>query len=196
METLQVKSKLDFVKRYKLGEFGNASPTWNSVKDFLEYYALEFPPDDQLFHLRNASPGGRTLYNVTYQQIIRTTLVGEYYVSAMAPTDKTLIQGEVRRSTQGLELRYTKVRRPMRDALNQEQDTVFGLRANTMLAFYMDAVSYDWLQFLLDNYVDHIVEFSVYSVNWGTIPNRNTVFWEVRPDRNFGWCKSKFTEVY
>lgn len=195
----RILSKRDFADRYRKGEFGNASPTWDSVQEFIDHYEIEWPRDDELFHLRNKSPGAKTYYNVTYSDIRALRLdedLSGYYVSAMAPTNKTLIQGEVKLSPRHVELRYTKVKKPMREALAESERTIFGLTALQTLKLYLDANSYEWLFYLLDFYPDHIVEFSTYSTNWGTVPSYNTVFWEIRPDRGFGSNTSQFTEIY
>lgn len=195
----RICSKRDFVTRYRRGEFGNGSPTWETVKEFIDYYDLDWPREDELFHLRNREPGAKTYYNVTYSEIRALSLEDElvgYYVSAMAPTDKTLIQGEIKLSPRHVELRYTRVKKPMREALAENEETIFGLSAYAILRMYLDANSYEWLFHLLDFYPDHIVEFSTYSTNWGTLPSYNTVFWEVRPDRGFGSNTSEFTEIY
>lgn len=194
-----ISSKRDFVTRYRRGEFGNASPTWNTLEEFFDYHALEWPREGDLFHLRSKEPGGPTHYNLCWDSIVRLSEdrdLSGYYVSAMAPTHKTLIQGEVKLSPSHLELRYTKVKKPMREALAESEETIFGLSAYQTLRMYLDANSYEWLFCLLDRYDGHIVEFSSYSTVWGTLPGFNTVFWEVRPDRGFGSNLSQFTEIY
>tara|TARA_Y100000361_G_scaffold36089_1_gene30612 strand:- start:54447 stop:55037 length:591 start_codon:yes stop_codon:yes gene_type:complete len=191
-----VLNKRDFVKRYKKGEFGNAAPTWSSVTAFKKAYALEWPTKDQLFHLRSKEPGGPTYYNLTFKKLLSKKNTENYYVSAMAPTAKTIIQGEIRQSIKHLELRYTTVKKPMRDAFKVEDKTIFGLQVNYVVSSCLDANSQDWLFVLLDRYPNHIIEFSTYSTQWGTVPGYNTVFWEVRPDRGIGSELSKYKEIY
>jgi hypothetical protein len=98
----------------------------------------------------------------------------------MAPTEETIFQGEVMWGLWGLELTYTTVALPMRDALLKETKLARGIIATFLLKHFLCPNSYEWLQVLLDYYPDHVVEFSTYSVNWGTLPGYNTVFWEVR----------------
>ena len=102
------------------------------------------------------------------------------YISAMAPTEKQVLQGEVPRGLWGLDLLYTTVARPMREALQVASRSVGGIIAVSLLQQYLCPNSYDWLMHLLDSYPGHVVEFSTYSVEWGTVPGYNTVFWEVR----------------
>lgn len=177
-----VLSKRDFVERYSRGEFGNASPTWDTLNDFLAsgYYGL--------VHIRNRVAGGPTWYNVRSDDVeyqwgeALHNGVSEHslYISAMAPTAKTLIQGEVMQTENGLYFYHTWVRKPMRDALRESSYEATGLTACLLLQTNMNPKSYDWLMELLRRYPEHVVEVSVYDVCWGTLPGFNTCFWEVR----------------
>jgi len=178
-----VTTKLDFVRRYNLGEFGNAGPTWESVSVFLDDFKFEFPPSKSLFHLRNKIIGGDTHYNQTFESIrlrYSEESLETFYVSEMAPTKDTLIQGEVALSSKGLLVTYSSIALPMRDALAKQSNYVHGIFARCLLDTYLCPNSQDWLRELLDRYPDHVIEFSTYSSYWGTLPNFNTVFWEVR----------------
>jgi len=187
-ETLEVNyppvlTKKDFVVRYKNGEFGNASPSWNTLQEYKDSGYC-----DGLIHIRNRIAGGHTWYDThpsLVSKVWRTALEAGYsesdlYISAMAPTEKTIFQGEVQQSPVGLQLYYTTVAKPMRDALKTEAEQIAGLRAVGLLRYYLCPKSYDWINTLLDRYPGHVVEFSTYGVEWGTLPGFNTVFWEVR----------------
>ncbi len=176
-----VLTKSDFVRRYQLGEFGNAGPTWNTFK---EYRDSKY---NGLVHFRNRVAGGQTWYNVsrlqapyTYSELQSQGLENQIYFSAMAPTEKTLIQGEVKRTELGLYLKYSKLPLTMREALIKEEQTALRLTANLILKTYLCNNSYEWLNHLLDSYSNHVIEFSTYSCNWGTVPRFNTVWWECR----------------
>jgi hypothetical protein len=141
----------------------------------------------RLFHVRNRIAGGQTWYNIHGRNLVGVwnsacDLVGEknLYISAMAPTEQTLFQGEVQRSERYVDLQYATLAKPMRDALRERGKSVGGIIAVSLLRYYLCPQSYDWLQYLFDAYPDHIVEFSTYSVEWGTVPGHNTVFWEIR----------------
>ena len=174
-----VNIKKDFVKRFMLGEFGNRGPMWDTIE---EWDASGY---EGLLHIRNRTAGGPTYYDVP-SFIIRDRYKSagaspeEFYLAAMAPTDKTLLQGEVQRTHRGLEFYGTCVKKPMRAALAECSFGITGIMSVSMLRSYLCVDSYEWLHYLLDVYQDHVVEFSTYSVNWGTTPNFNTVFWEVR----------------
>ena len=174
-----VLTKQDFVRRYAQGEFGNRSPTWESVEEFLPY-----GDPSKLYHLRNRVAGGPTYYNLSPLELKRLYYAGcyegDWYVSEMAPTEDTIIQGEVRRSTSYLDFYCSTVVAPMREALERGGQSLHGMKAVGNLKAYMDHNSYDWLWYLLDTYEDHVIELSVYNRFWGTVPRRNTVIWEVR----------------
>jgi hypothetical protein len=184
-----VLTKKGFVTRYSTGEFGNASPTWNTPDLLLDWGAIKLgeSSDDTtlgLFHLRNRQTAGQTYYNIGWADCVGRWFSQanrkEWYASQMAPTERTILQGEVQQGTNGLELFYTTVAKPMRDALRERSEQVYGITAVSLLRRYLCPNSYEWLQVLLDRYPFHVVEFSSYSCNWGTIPGYNTVFWEIR----------------
>ena len=174
-----VLTKGDFVRRYVLGEFGNASPTYQNVVA-LNNQGSGF----RKYHLRNRIAGGETYYDLDFFQAIskwsEVREPGQWYVSEMAPTEKTILQGEVMRIETGLYLLFSHVAKPMRDALRESSQSLRGLAAVMLLRGHLCANSLEWLGVLLDRYPDHVIEFSAYSANWGTLPHYNTVFWEVR----------------
>jgi len=177
-----VRTKYDFVRRYRQGEFGNASPTWDTIEEF------EAGAYVGLVHLRNRVAGGRTYYDVhscdvstRYATALREGVKpDDIYFSAMAPTDLTVFQGEVREDRDHLSLTYSLLAKTMREALSLDCRYATLTEALVLLRHFMCPNSFDWLRHLLDTYDGHTVEFSVYSRDWGTVPRFNTVFWEVR----------------
>lgn len=174
-----ILSKQQFVREYQKGTFGNRAPTWQSLFEFL---ASDY---NGLVHIRNRVAGGPTWYDVKAEDVenVCKTLqldLNSYYFSGMAPTEKTLIQGEVMQSDKGLYFYYSRIKKPMRDSLKEGGKEAFGLVARSLLFCAMDPVSWDWLNVLLERYTNHVIEVSVYDCWWGTIPNRNCIVWEVR----------------
>lgn len=178
-----VRSKREMVPLYTRGCFGNHSPTWLDP-----YLFQQEAPRGSLYHLRNgAVAGGVTYYKQRQEEAFcrwtKQPRLEDWYCSMQVPyavEQSLLLQGEVFRDTFGLRLFYSTVKKPMRDALVEYSRDVSGIMARLLIAEAMDPSSYDDLQTLLDEYDGHIVEFSSYSVCWGTVPNRNTIFWEVR----------------
>jgi len=174
-----VLTKQDFVQRYIAGEFGNRPRTWLYLNKFMS------SGYQNLVHVRNMVIGGKTVYNVypidvpLIWQSIKT--VGIPYISEMGlPDEHRIFQGEVMRGIWGLELTYTTVAKPMRDALRESTKTGKGIIANSLLSYFLCPNSHDWLMILLDRYTNHVVEFTSYDTCWGEISGFNTLFWEVR----------------
>lgn len=180
-----VLTKADFVKRYSLGEFGNHSPTWNSIVEWGEDRCLG--DDDGLYHVRNRVAGAETWYNVpscdlldVWEAACDKYAEANLYISAMCPTHITTLQGYLIDTVGGLHLAYSTVKKPMRDSLLEGQRTAWGPTANLLLRTYMNQRSYDWLQWLLSAYKEHVIEFTCLSRCWGTEPGHNALVWEVR----------------
>lgn len=179
MDYLPVLTKRDFVRRFQRGEFGNRNLVWDTLDEYLEsgYKGL--------IHFRNRIAGGPTIYNVPRERALDLWKEqrgnGDWYFAAMAPHNKNLIQGEVQRTHVGLELWYSTERGlPMRDALGSSGQRAYGIIGVSLLKSLMCPNSYEWLNVLLDRYDGHVVEFSTFSCEWGTIEGFNSVFWEVR----------------
>lgn len=182
-----VRTKKDFVARYMAGEFGNASPSWPNFK---AYWADRHKPKSGkgLIHFRNRLPGGKTYYNIDpaigacrlAHDLTEEGTIADYYISEMAPSEKTLIQGEIEGGFADLYLTYNQQKLAMRDGFDIERKIAVGIKAKLLLQHYMDPNSWEWLNHLRLHYVDHVIEFSTYAVEWGTLPHYNTVFWEVR----------------
>jgi hypothetical protein len=183
-----VSSKANFVSRYRAGEFGNASPTWETFDDWLKDFGTRMHLLDR-FHIRNRVAGGPTYYDlvatqmvVKYQTLTRDLGIAPstLYFSQMAPTHLTLFQGELQRTHRGLELFYSCQRKTMREALALDGKQVYGSVASRLLEHFLPPVDLEWLYGLLDRYPDHVVEFSTYEVYFGTVEGYKTVYWECR----------------
>lgn len=181
-----VKSKQDFVRRYLLREFGNCSPSWGTLEQWLTN--LYNRPTNDRFHIRKRIPWVLGDYtDQTPVMLIRNwrDLAHEYgeqnlYISTMAPEEKKIFQGEVALGPWGYYLYYNTYALPMRQGMALITYSAQGLRAKLLLDHYLCPNSREWLDYLLESYPNHVVEFSTYSVEWGTLPGYNTLFWEVR----------------
>jgi hypothetical protein len=178
-----VLTKQNFVRRYAAGEFGNNCGVWNNISDWL--LDLDRPQWD-LWHIRNRLPNRWSKYNVPTDKLVWEWFKAcshghDCYVSPMGPPDKErLLQGEVSFGPWGYRLLYSTVPAPMRDALAKKSMEVTGVAALWILKRYLCLNSFEWLEYLLHTYEDHVVEFTVYRKPWGSLPGYNTIFWEVR----------------
>jgi hypothetical protein len=175
-----VNSKKNFVKRYQKGEFGNKSPTWENLTELKE---SNFKG---LVHARNRHIGGDTHYSIPSNSVLEYMEAynlnpSDYYFSGMAPHNKHgLIQGEVTITHLGTYLRYASAKLPMREAFKGKVSEVVRIAANHILKKNLNERSFAWLCCLLEDYPNHVIEFSSFDIEWGDIPGYNTVFWEVR----------------
>lgn len=180
-----VLSKTDFVRRFQSSEFGNRTRTWDTLDEFTAWVATHDPHERERYHLRNRVAGGKTYYNLYWSECFAAWSDMEnpssWYVAEMVDHSRQTIQGEVYYSDTGLTLYYTDAKKPMRTALAEKAEQVSGIIARTLLRRYLCPNSYDWLQELFARYPDHVVEFSSFERRGiGTLPQYNTIFWEVR----------------
>lgn len=174
-----VLTKRDGVARYKAGEFGNASPTYNNRWELNNQGSCA-----RKYHLRNKVTGGETFYNLDFFECFHLWAKApdpdQWYCSEMAPHDQGTIQGEVMQGPEGIELFYATAKIPMRDALRLEGQRVQGMLALGLLKTYLCPRSYDWMMVLLERYPSHVIEFTSFTCEWGTLAGYNTIIWEIR----------------
>lgn len=97
-----------------------------------------------------------------------------------APDQYMLTQGEFMHGTDGYCLYTSEEPLPMRKALANSGRQYYRLQALGRLKAFCNPTSYDMILDLLDQYPDHVIEFSAYSRNVGLMPHHNTLIWEIR----------------
>ena len=178
-----VNSKHDFYKRFKNGEFGNASPHWDTYE---EYLASGY---SDLIAIRTRTPGGRCDYFILKNEV--ASRINDFkkdgynsndlHFSAQCPERDKLLQGEISLTVRGLYLfGSTNSELAMRQALKEDAFDLWGLTAHLFVKNRMCPNSWDWLQQLFALYPGHTVEFTTLKYCWGDTPGFNTLFWEVR----------------
>lgn len=179
-----VNSKHDYYTRYIAGEFGNRLQLWGTYGEW-ESSGFSGP-----IGIRNRKPDSpfcrydiphRLVKTVVDEFISKGCPPGDMTFNEAAPDQDLLIQGEFCINYDGVfELIYSRVKRQMRIALKEKSEYAHGNHAKTILKHFVDINSYEWMEWLLDAYPGHTVEFSTYCRNLGSIPHRNTLIWEVR----------------
>jgi len=180
---MQILDKTDSIARWQKGEFGNLLLTWGSLN---EYYTSGYT-GDVVLRYKGTGGGGWCAYGVKKEDVPTTVekwvLEGaephRIYLNESQSDEGLVLQGEVMRSTQYFSLRYSTLKKKMRDALAQDQKHVDGLQAVLILRSTMDDASWDKLNDLFDQYPDSVIEFSVWDHPIGDL-GWNTVIWEVR----------------
>lgn len=177
-----VSNKQMFYRRFLTGEFGNRVQQWATLG---EWKKSQFKGP---IGIRTKIRGGR--FDPFVQPADVESRVKEFHrqgyndlnFSEMLDHSKQLINAEVCRSHRGLEILYSTVRKPMRDALQEQSIFEHGLQAALVLRKYLTPVDREWVEHLLDTYVDHVVEFTSMRIPCGVDAWRGsrTVIWEVR----------------
>lgn len=173
-----VLNKTIFYRRWMTGEFGNRPQSWSSLEDLMN---SKYSGNVVIRHINPAS--GLTKYGIEkskVQEYISNSKrpVAEFRFNEPLDDSKLMIQGEIMRDFKGINLTYSREKIPMRKAMENPLH-VFGLSATIILKTFLDQGSYEWIEYLLDNYQDHVIEFTTMSYRLGT-ENLNTIIWEVR----------------
>lgn len=178
----EIRSKAEYYELFERGVLGNRTQTWPSLKhliwsNFRGNVTVRYKGVDSRFHQPNCTvPQAVAFCNSAIQQGAKW----ENFTFAEAPPDRVRIfQGEVMRSDRYLNLYYSTLALPMREALRREGQEVQGLRAVLLLRSNLDPADYDWLWELFDTYPDAVIELSTFLWSTGTL-RRRTIFWEVR----------------
>ena len=176
-----VRSKRDFVDRFIKGEFGNRTANWATLEEFVDSRFTG------LVHVRNRLAGRETWYNIPTEFVKSVWEVASkkygsenLYISQMGVESDKIFQGEVQRAPWGYYLYYSVLALPMREALAKWNRHATGLVAQVLLKKFLCQRSREWLEYLFDEYPEHVVEFSSYWHEVGIVPGFNTMFWEVR----------------
>lgn len=178
-----VRNKKEMYDLYFAGEFGNKLATWESLAECLaanydgpvtiryrvegsKFCRFDIPKPEVQAQVEAWVKDGARVDLMTFNETIDTS--------------KIVFQGEVQRDIFHYSLRYSLAQTHMRPALADAPLHAFGLRAVSILRYYLDPSSYADLEVLFDKYPDSVVEMTTVRGNIGSIASRNTVFWEVR----------------
>lgn len=178
-----VPTKTDMYELYQKGCFGNKLRTWS-----LEEYLNNDFTGTVVLRYAGTGGGGKAAYHLSRNEV--PNVVAEWEseglsrsrikVNESAPDSLLTVQGEVMRSEEGLSLRYSRMKAPMRKALAEQPEHARGLSAVLLLRHTLNPSSFEDIMELLDLYDGAVVEFSAFSVNLGDCRGRNALVWEVR----------------
>jgi hypothetical protein len=167
------------------GRLGNTSPGFDTLPEILKY--LEEHPGKLCAIRTRRGPRGPFLPYLDAAAVTaetkQLTATGfrpdELQYSVMMPDHKCLMQGFAVRSDEYITLDATLTpHKNMREAQPLFKK-YSGITAVLLIKERMDPESWEWFNTLLDDFPDHVVEFSIYSTGVGTL-GLNTIFWEVR----------------
>lgn len=177
--TKPVLTKADFYRRFYAGEFGNHGPMWLDIESW------ERDGEQSPVMIRTRISSGINYTRVPREEVrglFKSALHHMPTINLQCPEHEKTLTGEVYLSHRGLE--FTGSDRVDTDQRRSTKlpDTIrlHGLQAVIVIRNRMCGSSWEWLNHLLREYPDHIVEFTTFRLNWGVIPGMNTIFWEVR----------------
>jgi hypothetical protein len=181
-----IASKNEFMPLWNAGRLGNKPRTWPDLASALEsdYRGC--------FSCRDGRADSRlTRYGVPYAKLIDVVAEMEsqgarwVHFNESAPDERLLIQGEYQdgmimpaENPRNKYLMWSTEQTQMK-RVKQWHHTE-GSASVAILRSYLNDNSWDDLQVLLEQYPNHIIEFSAYECFVGNLPGRNTLIWEVR----------------
>jgi hypothetical protein len=185
-----VENKRVFYELYETGAFGNRALAWNNYDEFTK----RSWPGMVCIRAKKGISRRMVRYNIKPEEV--EDVLREFEESGFSrndlafnqsmPDSDLIIQGEVLMGLEGFNLTYTTVKKPMNLSLKEESIYTTGINAKLILQDALWHTSFLDLEELLQIYTNVgsepscVVEFSAYRVAVGNLPNRNTVFWEVR----------------
>jgi len=103
------------------------------------------------------------------------------FVNETMPDTALLIQGEFSQHIEHIDLQYSRIKGiPNQQAMSATpSEHARGIKARCILQHFLDPVSYDHVDLLMDCYPQAVIEFSTFRVSVGDL-GWNTIFWEVR----------------
>lgn len=181
---MEIRTKLDMYARLLSGAFGPYQRTYSI--DAALSWTIGYMPDETLFAVRYKLPDSpfmrydipaREVFDVVCDFIEAGAKEEHINITPMMPDERIILQGEIRRSHFGYDLRISFEKRPMRIAL-QNAVHLYSPVALLSIKHHFTPSSYDNLQALLEAYPDSVVEFSLYTHH--VERGKNMMIWEVR----------------
>lgn len=178
-----ILDKSEYYRRRDAGLLGNAGLNFASMEEAMTHSGLV------AIRCKTGQGGARFDANIHPWDLLRVvnSWLDEGYkpwdlqFSAMMPDDQLILRGCVCRGIGGLSLDYSNNpgidwRKAMKTPKHAE-----GLTALLLIQNALCPSSYDDLMTFLDDYPDHVIEFTAYPMDVGDLrAKRNTVFWEIR----------------
>lgn len=178
-----ITTKDEFLRLSEAGQLGNRMPSWPTVA------AAQADGYFGPVMIRDKTPNSPHMTPNVEQDdvpavIARLAAAGanpdRLYLTWMSPEVGRLLNAEVWDGPGGPHLHYSPAQLNVRAALDTDGRHASGAAARAILRSCLCPNSWDDLWTLFDLYPDHAIELTAYERPIGSIPNRNTVIWEVR----------------
>lgn len=180
---VQIQNKSEFYRLWTAGVLGNATRIWHGpscVTRAIDSGAIAVG-------FREIGKAGGGHFEIVPRELINETAhkwclryCVDFTLSEAAPDHLATLQGEVCQTVTGWEAHLgLATGQRMREA-SKTWKRFTGVSVVIILNQFMDPSSRDSIDELFSLYPDAVIEFACYSRDIGTIPNRNTIIWEVR----------------
>ena len=173
---MEIKTKQRNLDLWKSGRFGNTLRTWDCV-----WSAVGDPSYSGPYVLRSRRPMFKVNYDLPTVAHLAEYVHDKYkdcYVNERMPDHLITIQGEIQRDQGGLYLFYSDLKGHMRPSLKKKPMEASGLVAKSLIEQAVpDHAGVIWD--LLEEYPDHVIEFSCFSRGVGQL-GWPLIVWEVR----------------
>lgn len=135
--------------------------------------------------VRPRTPGGRCWYEIEiaawFLEYYKCDWFDprDFYFNEPIDKNSVMLNAEVTQAYGGLTLTYATVQDHMRPALREHRKDASGLRALTIMRHFLDAPGREVVEGLLEQFPNHVIEFTCMSKSYGTL-GWQSVVWEVR----------------
>ena len=174
-----IRTKMQFQALQTAGVLGNCLPTFFTVDNWLE----SRPAPGALWGVQHTKIAGfpHTRLNTPTEEVAdQVRFFGpDYKIAPMVPAGSIIWEGDIRYDPALTCFGHYKPEPGSWRKHMRTPDVFQGVAAEGVLAL-MSPSSREDLRDLFDLYPDHVIETSVMNRNFGMLPNRNSVIWEVR----------------
>lgn len=183
---MKILTKAQMYSALGAGAFGNTVDQWLSVTQWSASSAADDVPE---WGVRTMTFGGPCRLFCPTAEVASTFRQFESQghrcqISPMVDSFATVTMfAEVYEGPFGLTLegcQFPGKGAHWREAMCDRRSSWSGSLAWAILAQHLNPNSMDDLRILLDQYPEHVIEFSVLDRCFGTVPHRNAIIWEVR----------------
>jgi len=179
---MKISSKEEMYKKYWNGEFGNKLKTWTRYEDIIN------DGFKGLICIRIKSKSGHIAIGVSlesakqimYDWVLEGVYLEDINFNEMAPDNQVIFQGEMMVAEEKWHVVGSRKKNLTQREAVADGEILEGMKAKVFLKHIMTPSSFEDFATLLEKYPNSVIEFGVYEVNLGSLPNRNTIIWEVR----------------
>lgn len=182
-----IPNKIQMYQKLLKGDFGPTNPHFLDINSWNKWMLKihdENHWERQKWGLRTLTPGAKTLYDLTANEIKELWHEG-LVISPMTPNNLITIQGEVCISYTGVELYYSLRKESMKPALKTAGQYAKGIMALEQLKYSAGEENTELITSLLHEYHGCAVEFTCYAqklnlVIGEALTRASIIIWEVR----------------